>query len=170
MRSSPLWLCVAAGACNAAPEALEPIPDVNCADVAGEASLQVGTGTATFEPLTAEGPIGFYPGPQGGHHVFVSVRAQGLVQGTASGLGYDDPMVSISVVTDRELSIYLDQQRGFDLDGDTIQFVGQLVQLFHPNPVELDGDPVMLSVDVEDRCGTQASAALNLRLELGDAP
>ncbi|MEM6926476.1 MAG: hypothetical protein AAF602_06080, partial [Myxococcota bacterium] len=105
MRAS--WLCVAfvATGCAVASPSLDSGSVVPCDDV-DDASLQVGTGTATFEPLTAEGPLGFYPGPQGGHHVFVSVRALGFVRGTPAGLGYDDPVVSISLVTDRELSIF----------------------------------------------------------------
>ncbi|MEO0600722.1 MAG: hypothetical protein AAF211_04750 [Myxococcota bacterium] len=172
MRSSPSWLwvaLVATGACTVASAPLDSGSPVACVDV-DDPSLQVGTGTAVFEPLAADGPIGFYPGPQGGHHVFVSVRARGFVRGTPANLGYDDPVVSISLVTDRELSIYLDRQRSFDLDDDAIQFVGQLVRLFDSDPVALDGDPVTLSVDLEDRCGTRASAALDLRLELRDAP
>lgn len=173
MRPSSLWLGVAlvgAGACAETPALPESTPFVGCDDVVEDASLEVGTGTATFEPLTADGPIGFYPGPQGGHHIFVSVRARGLLAGTPDGLGYDNPVVSISVVTDRELSIEQDIQRAFDPDGDVLQFVGVLVRLFHPDPVTLDGDPMMLSVDVEDRCGTQASTGVDLRLELRDEP
>lgn len=167
MRPFPLSLLVGCiGACATQPtETTDPF--AGCDD-AGEASLEVGTGTAAFEPLTPDGPIGFYPGPQGGHHVWVSVRAEGILPGLPSNLGYDDPILSVSVVTDRELSIYQDQQRRFDQDGDVLQLVGQLVRLVHKDPVVFDGDPVTLSVDIEDRCGSQASSTMDLILELGE--
>lgn len=173
MRSAPTWLGVvvlAAGACSAEPAPVDSGSFVRCSEVVDSPSLEVGSGTATLEPLTADGPIEFYPGPQGGHHVFVSLRARGLLDGTSAGLGYDDPFVSISVFTDTELSIYRNLQRSFDEDGEAIQLLGQLVRLFHPDPPMLDGEPVTLTVDVEDRCGTQVSDTIGLRLLLRAAP
>lgn len=46
-----------------------------------EARLELGTGTARFAPLTDGAEVEMIHGAQGGWHIWVSVRAEGLTQG-----------------------------------------------------------------------------------------
>ncbi len=48
------------------------------------ASLELGTGTARFEPLADGAEVPMVKGAQGGWHVWVSVRAEGLDSGLGS--------------------------------------------------------------------------------------
>lgn len=54
------------------------------ASAPGEASLEVGTGTARFVPVTDGQEVPLVRGAQGGWHLWVSARATGLDSGTAS--------------------------------------------------------------------------------------
>ncbi|GAB4196307.1 MAG: hypothetical protein OHK0013_03360 [Sandaracinaceae bacterium] len=64
--------CVVAG-CAGSPQP-EPV----------EASLEIGTGTARFVPLADGDEVPMVKGAQGGWHLWVSVRAEGLESGLAS--------------------------------------------------------------------------------------
>ena len=45
---------------------------------AGDLVVELGTGEVGFEPLADEQPVPLVAGPQGGHHVWLSLRAEGL--------------------------------------------------------------------------------------------
>jgi hypothetical protein len=49
-----------------------------------EARLELGTGTARFVPITDGAELEMIHGAQGGWHVWVSVRAEGITQGTGT--------------------------------------------------------------------------------------
>ena len=48
---------------------------------AGDLVVELGTGEVGFEPLADEQPVPLVAGPQGGHHVWLSLRAEGLAKG-----------------------------------------------------------------------------------------
>ncbi len=157
------WLLAAAGACDAGPA------DDLCAEAGGAASLELGTGEQAFEPLEPGSELGFYAGPQGGHHVFVSVRATGLVPGTGDLSNPDDPALTVSLVAEgEELSSFVDRPRLLvpSEDGDYDQLIGQLVVLGHPDPPVLDAAEAALTVTLVDRCGTEVRADRDVTLAL----
>ncbi|MEM9071240.1 MAG: hypothetical protein AAGE52_22200 [Myxococcota bacterium] len=45
---------------------------------AGEGTLELGTGEVGFETLEDYQPVALVAGPQGGHHIWLSLRAEGL--------------------------------------------------------------------------------------------
>lgn len=128
-------------------------------------SIDVGTGEAAFVGLEDGDELPFYAGPQGGHHVFVSIRAVDLVPGTGSMTDPDDPVVSVSLVaSDNDLSTFEARRRVFaDHDG-SFELVGQLVVLSHPTPPALDSHPATLTATVQDRCGNTATEDLGVVL------
>jgi hypothetical protein len=69
-----VWLC-ALGACVG--DAGPITPEV-------ERAVELGTGTSRFEPVEDGVEVPLIAGAQGGHHVWISVRAQGLGSNRAS--------------------------------------------------------------------------------------
>ena len=63
---------------------LSACASANVAPPPTEALLELGTGTARFIPLTDGAEVEMIHGAQGGWHVWVSVRAEGLAQGLGS--------------------------------------------------------------------------------------
>ena len=115
------------------------------------ASLEVGTGEDIFVPLESGDPLPFYLGPQGGFHVFASLRASGIYEGE-DRFDEDNPLVSISIETATEAVAAAAQPIQF-LGG---ELLGQLVVLAHPNPPSLEGGTVTYRASVEDACGLNA--------------
>ena len=160
---SPLRLvllaALALGGCDVGPTGSDNVCD-------GVLSIDIGKGEAAFVGLEDDDDLPFYAGPQGGHHVFVSIRGVDLVPGTGSLAEPDDPAVSVSLIaSDEELSTFEGRQRVFaDLDDGSFELVGQLVVLSHPEPPELDSDPATLTVTVQDRCGSIATESVRVVL------
>jgi len=157
---TPLWGLLLGWACSDVP--LRPCR-------LQDAAVVLGTGEVWFEPIGDALP--FYAGPQGGHHVFVSVLASGLVEGTGDLREPDDPTVSVSIEVDgQEVSTFQDRPRAFSTSPDGSELIGQLVVLAHPDPPAIDRQPAAVSVTVQDRCGSgardQAEVVLSLEHSL----
>ncbi len=61
-----------------------------------ELTLELGTGESMFEPLTDEQEVPLVAGPQGGHHVWLSLRVGGLSQGENDHVLLDLDMVLLN--------------------------------------------------------------------------
>lgn len=127
---------------------------------------ELGTGEASFEPLADGDTLGWVAGPQGGFHVYGSVRTQGLSLATA----FTDPEESWA-----ELRVELFEPSGaavagfpfaprvfrpaFGWDG---ELFGQIVQFFRSPPPT--GSGYRLEVEVVDAEGVCASDARTVSL------
>ncbi|MEQ1503574.1 MAG: hypothetical protein ABMB14_15155 [Myxococcota bacterium] len=134
----------------------------------GSIEVEVGTGTAGFEPVADGGPVSFFQGPQGGYHVFVSLRAVGIDPGDAADpFGPDSPTVTLSVTADGDVVGQIaDQPRLFEDGPDGALLIGEQVVLEVLDPPSLDGAAATLSGEVTDRCGRTGANERAVRLAL----
>lgn len=122
----------------------------------------LGTGEASFEPLTNGDEIQIIQGPQGGFHFLGSVLVRGIEPGDPDDLSApDNPTTEFRVWSggarvDLMASRYT---QGLDPgpDADTSQMIGRLVILNIAADDELDGAEVTLDVTVSDTVGNTAS-------------
>ena len=129
--------------------------------------VQLGTGDEDFVDLEEGGPLPFVAGQQGGHHVFVSLRARGLVPGTGQLGENDHPRVALGLDAGGvRLSGFELHPLPFDDGGEEVELIGQLLALSHPDPPSLDEATASLWAEVEDRCGQRADDALDVVLQL----
>jgi hypothetical protein len=133
-----------------------------------EPAVTLGTGTDAFEPLADGAPLSFYLGPQGGYHVFASLRATDLPPGDPlDPFGAGSPVVSLEVsVDDARIGGYAQLPRLFVAGADGVELVGQLLVLEVPDPPSLDGTAATLSTEVRHPCGRVATDARDVVLSL----
>jgi hypothetical protein len=67
-----LSACVGLGA----GDALDPLPAPEPSEAGAALHVEIGTGASSWEPLAAEQPVDVVAGPQGGFHLWTSVRVQ----------------------------------------------------------------------------------------------
>lgn len=152
------WICLAlVASCDAE----EPAPN-DCPSAAP--TLELGSGAEAFTPLADGDPLAFHLGPQGGYHVFASLRATGLAEGDPTDpFGPESPLVTLEVWVDgARIGASLAQPRLFDAG----ELVGQRVVLEVPDPPSLEGVAAVLSAEVEDRCGGTAADERSVELML----
>ena len=128
----------------------------------GDISVELGTGSSSFEPLQDGDDIYITQGPQGGYHFFGSARIKGLIPGTHDDLADPDNPTT-------EFRIFRGNQR---VDGNIANYVqgyepvpGSDLSEMHSRIViidiehdsELDGDEVRFEVTVTDADGVSAS-------------
>ncbi len=143
----PLLIAVAA-ACSASVDS----PD------AGPPSLELGTGTRDFEPLSDGDSIFIVQGPQGGYHFFGSLRAQNIEPGDSEDLSDPrNPQTTFEafVGANRVDSMASSYRQGLEVSGGYAQMIGRQVILDILDDDELDGMTVRLTVSIEDASGTQ---------------
>ena len=133
-------------------------PALDAGDDAGEATLQLGSGEASFEPAEPGEERTLYAGTQGGHHLWLSMRVRGL--------GPDHVRMVLDVVpappaapahTDIELRF---MERSDPDDDLPFEFVGWPARVLNPECAV--GQPVQLRVQLSDRSGHSVSAELEL--------
>ena len=131
-------------------------------------TLELGTGSLAFEALPDGADLGFYLGPQGGYHVFGSLRATGIEPGDPDDpFGPGSPLVSLVLSVDgAQVGALLEQPRLFSEEGDLLVLLGQRVVIELPDPTVLDGSPAVLSAAIEDSCGRTASDGRAAQLTL----
>lgn len=132
----------------------------------GTPVVEVGTGADAFVPLSADDPLPFVRGPQGGYHVYGSLRAEGALPGDpADPYGPDSPLVTFVVAVDgAEVAGLHAQPRLLDEGPDGATLVGQLVVFSVLDPTALDGAPATFSAELTDRCGATAGDAQDVVL------
>ncbi len=161
------------GACGGAPGAASS-PDTNpdsgvmdaCLGVPGTPAVAVlGTGMFSPEPLTPGQTIVYEAGPQGGHHVWVSVRARGVLQSgtrtTFGALDLSNPAAPVELAT-RTVPFVLSPD-----EGGTCLLVGLRLQLDERGTVDvrdLVGHPLRLFVELLDPDGRRARDAVDVVL------
>jgi hypothetical protein len=142
-------------------------------------TLELGTGLthgdATFEPLSTGGPLVAYQGPQGGFHVFLSVRATGIFPGDATlatslcKTRNANPCVEFTV-TDEDTGRTLDAYPGLRIPFVAVPSQPGVLELPEPRLVvldipslrDVDGHALGVSAVVEDRAGARGDQALTV--------
>lgn len=136
--------------------ACEPVPYPECRSfLAEQPVLEIGTGIEDFEPLPAE--VGYEFGPQGGWHIWGSLRAEGIWTGIEGTPNETTPVVSFTMqAVEGDLTGGYDRlRRPMTLQADDVaELVGEQVILDVSDPSEADGVQVELMATVEDACGT----------------
>ena len=133
--------------------------------------MEVGTGEATFEALADGDALVYDLGPQGGWHVFGSLRAAGVVPGDAEDFSSpDNPIVSFLVHLDgAPLGGYEDLPRPLDPAGDRFELVGDTLVLDILDAEEIDGREATLDATLNDACGASLVGSRRVWLARGDA-
>lgn len=131
--------------------------------------VELGQGSAGWQPLEDGAELELHLGPQGGQHMFAGARIGGLWPGERLD-GTDDPRVGFRVV-DPAGGVWSAALRpvrrpfvpcaagGFELDG------GSTIYMID-GASALDGREVELEVNVEDTYGAAASDARLVRVRL----
>jgi hypothetical protein len=141
---------------------------VSCASAEREtndrrASLELGTGVRSFEPLERGQHAKLYPGNQGGHHVWLSFRARGLGSDEVR-MVLDVTPVPPSMPSHWDLPISMEQIAD-DSDEDVFEFVGWPAQVLSPECAV--GTRVDLELMLEDADGLRVRATSDV---IADAP
>ena len=120
----------------------------------------LGSGVDAFDPLADGDDLGIVQGPQGGFHVYGSVRAVGLDPGDPENLyAESNPTTTFTayngdVRVDLGASTY---QQGLDPGPEPYyQMIGRLVILDIASPAELDGVTLRIEVVITDVDGVSA--------------
>jgi hypothetical protein len=148
----PSWLADAPDACREGDEA---------------AWLELGVGETSFAALATDQVVALEPGPQGGHHVWLAVRAYGVRQvGSTVTVRGELPSLAISVP---ELQRTVSLRRA---DAGACQLWGLRFQVDRGVSVEeVVGQPLVVGVTLEDATGrrAEASGVMRLSASLGGA-
>lgn len=128
--------------------------------VQGPMEVEVGTGHDTFVPLPGGGDLPFYQGPQGGHHVYGSVRARAYTPAASNDPNDPDhPAVRFRLFLGAQTIAstgVLHWNLAPAQDGWRTR-AGAFVIMSVPAPLTLDGETVSLEVQVTDRCALVGS-------------
>lgn len=133
-------------------------PDDACAEAERfEPTLELGQGVEAFEELPDGASLVAASGPQGGHHLWASLRAEGLAVGTKRVVGDDEPAPSAEIsLTGGDGAVWgegLRQNRPWQGDAQQSETIGIQVFLVRGWPSE----ELVLEAVVEDGCGTEVS-------------
>lgn len=125
--------------------------------VGGDATLEVGTGADAFEPLTDGDDLVLVMGPQGGYHVWGSLRATGVVPGDPLNLADPkNPLIGLSLWVNGEMvGGYQGLPRGLREDGDAWVRVGETVVLTGLSVDDALGQTATLRAQLEDATGAR---------------
>jgi len=125
----------------------------------GGLTVELGTGSIDFEPVTDEQDLELHAGPQGGHHFIVHARAQGLVPGDPSQPGQTgNPSTLFEVFDGDGAKIDADfppYRLGYKDDGNGWFELpsGRILQVLEEVVPQLYGSRVRITVQVEDTLG-----------------
>jgi len=146
-----------------------PAVDEACDELLSETpSLEVGTGVGEFIEF-AEVTF-FERGPQGGLHIYGSVRGMGLWGGRGSGINESTPLLTYTLLSD-DGSVsggFTGLAKTMDtLRGGGIERIGDLAVLGTFDATAVEGVEVEVFAELSDGCGRSASASARTRLEEG---
>lgn len=149
--------------------ACDPTSEQACAEAkAAGPALSVGTGETSFETLQDGDKLRWVFGSQGGFHVWGSLRAAGIVQGTSDNLDDpDNPKVSF-VVADGETELAGFHNIPHHVAGGSPaswEYLGDRLIFYETDQEYLDGLPVVMRATVLDACGTELTAEANVVLQ-----
>ncbi len=127
---------------------------------AGPPSLELGTGSASFEPLVDGDTILIVRGPQGGFHFYGSMRASNINPGDPNDLSDpNNPQTSFEVFVgdlrvDAMASSY---KQGLRPGVGGVEMIGRTVILDIQDDAELAGTEVLFRVSLSDAEGVMLS-------------
>lgn len=127
----------------------------------GPLEVELGTGEVAFEGLEGGERLPLVAGPQGGHHVWVSFRAQGLESARAF-LTIDAIPLTSTEPPPRRSPVRVQMSRA----GEGFEYVGWPAQLDDPGC--LVGERVILRITLEDEGGRSGSD--EREIVVGDGP
>lgn len=128
------------------------------AEPVGEAVVELGTGEWRFEPLADEQEVTLVMGSQGGYHVWVSVRAEGIDPDDVTFRVEYEPLDDPSAMQESRIRLDFDTD---ETDGTPI-FLGWPAQLAEPEA--FDGRMTTLRVTVRDRHGARGTDERAIRI------
>lgn len=151
--------------------------EAQCREAAAEAGiLEIGTGESTFTPVADGDRLTVNWGPQGGQHIWGSLRATGIVGETLNLDADMQPVVTFQIVADDEtLAGYSATPRFFTRRDGTFELVGEtLFVLYYSYDTGggggfggfdgLDGVEARMVARVEDACGRVLTAERTVTL------
>lgn len=158
-----------------------------CGEVSGEPSAQLGSGNLGYEEVVSGGTLGAHYGPQGGYHVYGSVRAQSLYPGSeleidrvfhdsaegSAGLNRLNPVASYTVVDmNGDLRASRELQEPLLPEGETLERHGDLVFFVNGStPETIEGTVVDFTMTMTDICGREVTDEVtNLTLTVQTPP
>lgn len=135
-----------------------PGRDAEDSCAAAQTEVEIGTGEEAFVPLAESDPLPFVFGPQGGYHVYGSLRARGLGQGDPTfPFDPNNPRLTFEVFVDgARVAEFIEQPRVLVDAGDGWSVVvGERVVFTTADPLSLSGAAAVFSAQAYDRCGRQ---------------
>jgi hypothetical protein len=132
------------------------------------ATVEIGGGSTSWEPLGAAVEVA--SGPQGGWHVFGSLRTTGVWPGSSEGLADETtPIVGFTIAaTDGSFAGgYASLPRVWGEDGEYAVLLGEVLVLDVRDPSVTDGAAVRIEANVTDSCGTTVDATVESVLAWG---
>lgn len=142
--------------------------DTDCPTL--DTTVELGTGTDAFIPLADGDALRFERGPQGGYHVYGSLRATGVDVGDPNyPFELTNPHIWFNVERDgAEIALLVDQPRALQpLDDEGhVGVLGELVIFNTTDPTTLDGATARFSGRLTDRCGRGGEASWEVVLGL----
>jgi hypothetical protein len=134
----------------------------------GPPELILGTGESSFESLTDGQNIYVVQGPQGGFHLFGSVRTRGIDPGNPEDLSDPgNPTIDFRVFTTGTTEARIDALaahyiQGLRSGGDYYEMIGRAVILDITDDSELDNVPIRFELELVDSNGVMLSDSRNL--------
>ena len=129
---------------------------------AGEAIAELGAGATDFLSLADGEELVIDSGLQGGYHFVVHARARGIDPGNATLPGMpENPRTLFAAYREdgTQLSFDMPPHRlGYQATADDWLALGagRILQLDITDPAEIDGESIVLVLDIEDRVGRLA--------------
>jgi hypothetical protein len=138
------------------PDAANDASSEASVDAEQPASVELGTGEVEFEPVVPDQHLKLYAGTQGGHHVWLSYRTQGL-EPKSIRMTLDVVPEANARMAHSEVELNLDSVEG---DPEQSEFVGWPAQILDPECAV--GSPVSIQLTLTDKRGKQASGEMRV--------
>ncbi|HMV70497.1 MAG TPA: hypothetical protein PKA64_26890 [Myxococcota bacterium] len=131
----------------------------------GEPTVELGLGARGWVPLPEDGRVPWERGPQGGVHVTGALRVARM--GDAEE-GEEGAHLLLTWVLERRGEIvggFEGGERSFRATDDgAVELYGEHLMLDASQPEEVEGQPLVMRVEVDDACGRMADAAAPVEL------
>jgi hypothetical protein len=135
-----------------------------------DTTVELGTGIDTFIPLNDGDSLRYERGPQGGYHVYGSLRATGVDVGDPNyPFELTNPHIWFNVEQDGvEIALLVDQPRALLPLDDAGHYgvLGELVIFSAADPTALNGTTARFTGKLTDRCGRGGEEAREVTLSL----